>query len=138
MSDDPHAVAILGRLRDVPGLDVYPEASPTGPGVVPDNAEPPYVVAWINVRYDLGPSLAAASTRAVATVTTHSVGATDTAARVVAGRVRDALLDVTPQMSGRRAFPIRHDTGLPPRPDESTGRLVVDQVDVYRLETLPG
>ncbi|ATO14687.1 hypothetical protein CO540_13315 [Micromonospora sp. WMMA2032] len=135
MSDDPHAVAFLGRLRAVAGLRVFPDAD----GNTPTAATPlPYVVAWVSVRYDLGPTLDARSTRAVATATVHSVGANDTAARITAGRVRGVLLDVVPEMTGRRAFPIRHDDSPPARPDESTGRRVFDQIDLYRLESLPG
>lgn len=139
MSDDPHAVAILAALRAVPGLTVYPPANgQPGTEMVPAGAAPPYVVAYIQVTYDLGPTIDLRSTRAVARATCHSVGLTDTAARVVAGRVRAALLDLVPTIAGRRPWPIRYDDGRPPRNDTSTGRLVVDQVDVYRLESLPG
>lgn len=139
MSDDPHAVAILTALRAVPGLVVYPrENSEPGTEMVPAGAVPPYVVTWIQVRYDLGPTIDLRSTRAVIRATCHSVGLTVAAARVVAGRVRGALLDLVPTIAGRKCWPIRYDDGQPPRPDESTGRLVVDQVDIYRLESLPG
>lgn len=135
MSDDPHAVAFLSLLRAVPGLRVFPDADGAGPTAT---TALPYVVAWVSVRYDLGPTIDGRSSRGVATATVHSVGANDTAARVTAGRVRGALLDLVPAMPGRRPYPIRHDDGLPPRLDESTGRRVVDQVDLYRLESLPG
>lgn len=135
MSDDPHAAAFLSLLRDVDGLRVFPDEQ----GNTPTATTPlPYVVAWVSVRHDLGPTIDGRSSRGVATATIHSVGANDTAARITAGRVRGALLDVTPTMTGRRAYPIRHDDGPPARVDESTGRRVVDQVDVYRLESLPG
>lgn len=135
MSDDPHAVAFLSLLRAVPGLRVFPDAQ----GNTPDaQTALPYVVAWISVRYDLGATIDGRSSRGVATATVHSVGANDTAARVTAGKVRGALLDVAPAMAGRRAFPIRHDDAPPARPDESTGQRVFDQIDLYRLESLPG
>ena len=135
MSDDPHAVAFLSLLRAVPGLRVFPDAN----GNTPDAQTPlPYVVAWISVRYDLGPTIEARSSRGVATATVHSVGANDTAARITAGKVRGALLDVAPTMPGRKPYPIRHDDSPPARPDESTGRRVFDQIDLYRLESLPG
>lgn len=139
MSDDPHAVAILAALRAAPGLTVYPPAN-LAPGgeMVPAGAAPPYVVAYIQVSYALGPTIDLVSSRGVARVTCHSVGATDTAARVVAGKVRTALLDVVPVIEDRKCWPIRYDDGQPPRNDESTGRRVVDQIDIYRLETLPG
>lgn len=135
MSDDPHAVAFLSLLRGVSGLRVFPDADGVGPTAT---TALPYVVAWVSVRYELGPAIDGRSSRGVAMATVHSVGANDTAARVTAGRVRAALLDVVPSMVDRRAYPIRHDDGQPARVDESTGRRVVDQVDVYRLESLPG
>ena len=139
MSDDPHAVAILTALRDAPGLTVYPPPNlAPGAEMVPTGAAPPYLVAWIQVSYALGPTLDMTSSRAVVIATLHSVGATDTAARVVAGKGRAALLDVVLSIPGRRCWPVRYEDGQSPRPDESTGRLVVDQVDVYRLESLPG
>ncbi|SCL21706.1 hypothetical protein [Micromonospora inyonensis] len=135
MSDDPHATAFLSLLRAVPGLRVFPD----GEGGTPTATTAlPYVVAWISVRYDLGPTIEGRSSRGVATATVHSVGANDTAARITAGRVRVALLDVVPAMTGRRPYPIRQDASLPPDVDESTGRRVFDQIDQYRLESLPG
>lgn len=135
MSDDPHAVVFLSLLRAVPGLRVFPDANGATPTAT---TALPYVVAWISVRYDLGPTIEGRSSRGVATATVHSVGANDTAARVTAGKVRTALLDVVPEMAGRKPYPIRHDDSPPARPDESTGRRVFDQIDLYRLESLPG
>jgi hypothetical protein len=134
MSDDPHAVAFLTLLRAT-GMRVFPDVQGNTPTA---NTPLPYVVAWISIRYDLGPTIDGRSSRGVATATVHSVGANDTAARVTANRVRAALLDVVPDMLGRKAYPIRHDDAPPARPDESTGRRVFDQIDLYRLESLPG
>ena len=139
MSDEPHAVAILDLLRAVPDLVVYPpEDGADGTQIVPTGASPPYVVAYIQVSYVLGPTIALESSRAVVRITCHSVGQTDIAARVVAGLVRGALLDITPVIAGRKSYPVRYDDGQPPRPDESLGHLVISQVDIYRLESLPG
>ncbi|PWR08575.1 hypothetical protein DKT68_15270 [Micromonospora acroterricola] len=135
MSDDPHAVAFLSLLRAVPGLRVFPDEQGNTPTAT---TALPYVVTWVSVRYDLGPTIDLRSTRGVATATVHSVGLNDTSARITAGKVRDAYLDVVPAIAGRKAFPIRHDDSPPARPDESTGRRVYDQIDVYRLESLPG
>ncbi|XTZ17047.1 hypothetical protein ACQSSU_06620 [Micromonospora echinospora] len=134
MSDDPHAVAFLTLLRAT-GMRVFPDVQGNTPTAT---TALPYVVAWVSVRYDLGPTIDGWSSRGVATATVHSVGATDTAARVTANRVRAALLDVVPDMPDRKAYPIRHDDAPPARPDESTGRRVYDQIDLYRLESLPG
>lgn len=138
MSDQQaHADAVFALLRAVPTLTVYPE--PDGVTQVPDGAEPPYVSVWVSTRYDTGPTLDMTSSRAVTTITAHCVGANQAAARAVAQQVSRALLDVTPSIPGRMCWPIRQEPiDQPPRPDESTGRQVVDLVQQYRLETLPG
>lgn len=138
MSDQQaHAEAVLALLRAVPALTVYPE--PDSVTQVPDGAEPPYVSVWVSTRYDASPTLDAASSRAVTTITAHCVGANQIAARAVAQQVSRALLDVRPVIPGRTSYPIRQEPiDQPPRVDESTGVQVVDLVQQYRLETLPG
>ena len=138
MSDQQaHAEAVLALLRAVPTLTVYPE--PDSVTQVPDGATPPYVSVYVVTRYDLGPALDAASSRAVTTITAHCVGANQIAARAVAQQVARALLDVRPVIPGRTSYPIRQEPiDQPPRVDESTGVQVVDLVQQYRLETLPG
>ncbi|MFC4146612.1 hypothetical protein ACFO0M_10125 [Micromonospora mangrovi] len=134
-----HANAVLGLLRGVPDLPVYPPEEPDDTGqIVPDGAEPPYVAAQIRPGFALGPSIVAATTRAVFDITCHCVGGNDIAARAVAQQVVNALLDVVPTIAGRQSYPIRYLDSPPARPDESTGRLVVDQTYLFRLETLPG
>jgi hypothetical protein len=68
----------------------------------------------------------------------HCVGGSALAARAVAGRVRSALLNVTPVISGRACFPIRWLEGQPPSRDEATLVPVFDQVDVYGWTSIPG
>lgn len=137
MSIRAHADAWLALLRAVADLTVYPP--PDGAVQVPDGALPPYVSVYITTRFDLGPSLAMTSARAVSTLTAHCVGGNAIAARAVAQMVSGALLDVVPVIAGRTCWPIRQDpVDQPPRPDESTGRLVMDLVQQYRLQTDPG
>ncbi|MEU0081367.1 hypothetical protein ABZY58_25995 [Micromonospora tulbaghiae] len=134
-----HADAILGLLRAREDLTVYPPPEPEDTGqIVPDEADPPYVAVHIRPGFAMGPSIVLATTRAVFDITAHCVGGNDIAARAVAQQVVDALLDVVPVIAGRQCFPIRYLDSPPVRADESTGRLVVDQVYVFRLETLPG
>jgi hypothetical protein len=57
---------------------------------------------------------------------------------MVADRVRTPLLDVVPTVAGRRCWPIRREVGQPMKRDESTGALLQNKVDVYRLESVPG
>lgn len=109
-------------------------------GKVPNGTVPPYVLVYFA---DADPEQAGSaaltnrserhSTRAYV----HSVGGNATAARMVGDRVRTAWLDVTPTVAGRQCWPIRREDGQPENRDETTGTLVMDQVDVYRLESLP-
>jgi hypothetical protein len=67
----------------------------------------------------------------------HCVGANGVAARAVSGRVRSAVLNRRLSVVGRTCFPIRWREGSPPRRDEDTGPLVMDQVDVYGFTSVP-
>lgn len=67
----------------------------------------------------------------------HSVGGNPGAARSVATRVRNALLNVTPVVAGRSCFPIRWKEGQPTVRDETTGTPVFDLVDVYGFTSVP-
>lgn len=134
-----HADAILGLLRDVPDLTVYPTPESDSVTVVPAGAQPPYAAVHLSQGYTTGPSgTDFRSSRAIVRAYCHCVGGNAIAARAVAQMVTDALLDVTPDVPARVSFPIRFESDAPPRDDESTGVLVVDHTLVFRLETLPG
>lgn len=134
-----HADAVMGLLRAVSGLTVYPPAEPGDTGeIVPDGASPPYVAVHIRPGFGLADRVDEATTRGIFDITCHCVGGNDIAARAVAQRVVNALLDVVPVIPDRQSYPIRYVDSPPARPDESTGRLVVDQVYQFRLVTLPG
>jgi hypothetical protein len=135
-----HADALLALLRADENLTVYPPPEPEPGQVVPVGARPPYVS--VHVRVTVPPegvrSITGEADRVVARAYCHSVGANDAQARLVAGRVMAALLNVRPVIAGRSCWPIRHEaSGGEPARDESTGTAVVDQIDVYRLETTP-
>lgn len=63
----------------------------------------------------------------------HCVGGTAMAARAVAERARTALLDVRPAVPGLSCGLIRLEDSQPPRRDETTGALVMDAIQTYRL-----
>lgn len=136
-----HADAILALLRAAPGpaLTVYDGAVPLDP-VTGKSPPPPYVVVYFA---DSDPELTDSRSleempgRYVVWVYCHSVGGNGAAAREVADRVRAQLLAVTPSVAGRSCFPIRREDGQPPQRDESTGTVVMDKVDVYRLVSEP-
>lgn len=134
-----HADAYLGLLRATADLTVYPERDGEDSGQrVPAGAAPPYVVVDVAIETPAGASLDGLSDRVVARAYLHCVGETDIGCRAVAQMVRGALLDRRPVIAGRTVGLIRHDGNRPPVPDESTGSLVVEQTDIYRLETYPG
>lgn len=130
-----HADAVLGLLRAAPGnpLKVLDGAVPTG-------TAPPYVLVYFA---DSDPELAESrpltgrSDRYVLRAYCHSVGGNSEATRALGDRVRAALLDKAPTVAGRLCWPIRREDGQPPQRDESTGSLVMDRVDIYRLESGP-
>ncbi len=135
MTVQAHADALLGLLRADSVLKVQD-------GAVAKGTVPPYVVVYIALVTPDGQvvnsaPLTGASERVVMRAYCHSVGANGQAARAVAQRVRTALLDVVPTIAGRECWPIRHEDSQPPDRDETTGVLVMDQVDVYRLESVP-
>lgn len=140
-----HADAVLGLLRADPQLTVYPAASGqpgSADGVVPLGATPPYVAVHLHVERPLGDgsggeALDGLTSRAVCWIYLHCVGQDDIGARAVAQRAAALLLDKRPEITGRTAFPIRFDSGQPPRQDETTGSLVTELTDVYRLESVP-
>lgn len=125
-----HAAAVLARLAADPNLTVFD-------GAPPDLTVPPYVVVWVSVDTEGTNRLSVVTDRTSLRVTTHSVATTGKGARIVSNRVRAALLDVTLAVGGWRPWPIRHELGLPPQLDESTGRPWISVVDGWTFTTTP-
>lgn len=133
---DEHARAVIDLLD----ADNGPPALNVHDGKVPSGVDPkasPYVLVYFDSN-DPEWTKEASPWRFELTATCHSVGATAQAARMVADRVRTALLAVAPTVAGRTCFPIVRESGMPPQRDETTGSTVFDQVDIYRLTSLPG
>ena len=135
-----HANAVLALLRAAPGspaLTVYD-------GVVPKSPDTQYVVVYAYVGTPDGETapdkvpLTFNSDVIDLRIYCHCVGGDASAARAVSGRVRAALLNVTPTIVGRTCWPIRWREGQPPQRNEETLTVVMDQVDVYGLVTVPG
>lgn len=128
--DEAHAQVGLQLLRADTGLTVHD-------GSVPDNAQMPYVVIYTHIERMSGPANALDGASKTVTVRwyCHCVAENGIAARAVAMRVRAALLDQRPVIPGRSSDLIRQEQTLPPARDETTGRLVMDAVQVYRLTT---
>ncbi|TDB81645.1 DUF3168 domain-containing protein [Micromonospora fluostatini] len=128
-----HTAAVLALLQGAPGTTPLVALD----GHVPAGRVPPYVLVYFADNDPEDRSLEDRQDRYVLWVYCHNVGGNADAARAVATRVRSALLGVVPVVAGRDCWPIRREDGDPPDRDESTGVLVMDQVDVYRLESVP-
>lgn len=107
-------------------------------GVVPAGTSPPYALVYTTVnRPSEDPDNSADGLSRVwsAAWIVHSVGGNAAAARAVAQRVRTALLDVRPVVTGLSCNKIRMDPDSPPpQRDETTGVVVMDLVQTYRLK----
>jgi hypothetical protein len=129
MSLDAFADAALAALQADEGLTVFD-------GPAPDLQMPPYVVVYFSVDSEGSDRFTVESTDASLRLITHCVGANTKAARIVAGRVRALLLDTLLEVEGLKPFPVRHEYGLPPTADQSTGHLVVDAVDGWTAKAV--
>lgn len=128
--DKAHADAGLGLLIADAGLTVFD-------GKVPDpTPDPPYVIVYVIVEWPRD-GIGTALTSTQVTVTTsyycHCIAETAAGSRAVAMRVRAALLNARPVISGRNCGPIKQIEAAPPQRDETTGRLVMDSVGVYEF-----
>lgn len=113
-------------------------------GRVPEGQRPPYALLYFALRTPTGRdvpelvSLESTSDVVVASAYCHNVGGDPHGALAVAGRVRTALLGVTPSIAGRVCAPIEQVDAMPTDRDESTGEPIFDQVTVYEFLSLPG
>lgn len=137
MTVKEHADALLALARGPgPGspLTVLDAANP-------DNLPPPYVLVYLldeDPEFSDSRPAEGTSERFVLRGYFHLVGGNAEATRALGDKLRARLLDIAPAIEGRSCFPIRRESGSPPGRNESTGTLVMDRVDVYRLESVPG
>lgn len=137
--DKLHMDAGLGLLRADTGLTVYPDAEGNTPD--PHARADHYVRVYTAIeRSAEHPNSTLAGTSDTWTVRwyCHCVGPNEYSATAVAMRVRAALLDVRPVITGRSCGLIRQEAGNPPTRDEMSGATVEDAQVVYRLVTQPG
>lgn len=132
-----HADAGLD-LIEASGLTVYR-------GKLPPNVAtltPPWVlvysaVEWPDAATNEDAGLDHRSDTCVTTWYCYAAGTTDTSVLAVTGRVRAALLDVTPTIAGRVCNQIGQVSSEPPRPHEGTGTAVLTALSIYELKTRP-
>lgn len=135
--DKLHIDAGLDLLRADAALVVYPDTE----GNVDIEPSPPYVRVYSYIERppdDPANGLDGLSSAWTTRWYCHCIGANESSAAAVAMRVRAALLDVRPTITGRSCDLIKQEAANPPTPDSSTGPTVLDAVVVYRLMTLPG
>lgn len=139
MTAPAHANAVLGLLNAS-----VPATTGVYDGEVPDAPKKQYLLVYMYLMTPDGlaapdaVSLNFDSDVVDLWVYCHCVGEDAVAARAISAQARTALLNVTPVVTGRTCFPIRWREGQPPRRDEETGALVMDQVDVYAFRSVPG
>lgn len=134
-----HANAGLDLIRALtaPALTVYE-------GVLPPNVTalaPPWVLVYTAIEWpdaDENASIVHESSTCITTWYCYCSGTTDTSVLAVTGRVRAALLDVTPTVDGRTCGRISQVSSEPPRPHEGTGTSVLTALSIYELMTRPG
>lgn len=106
-------------------------------GNVPDGAALPYAVLWLNNGNALRSTLATVSDRRDVEFQVTSVGIDPEGARSVAERVRTAVLDRRPTVTGRRANPITQTVSEPLRVDRDVAPHRLYVVDAYAFSTVP-
>lgn len=121
----PTATAFLALLGTNTNLTVID-------GDVPVGQEPPYIVVYTAGGPDEGDNLGLRSNEATVRAYCHSVGETAAAARIIAGQAAATIVDQRLTVTGWSCGPIKRELSNPPERDESTGVVVMDQVDVYR------
>ncbi len=125
-------IALLQADLGPPALVVYDGVVPNGA-----SADGGYVLVYTTVSRpsDDPDNSADGRTRVwVARWICHCVGTSAGGVRGVAQRVRTALLDVRPTIAGLSPGLIRLEgDSQPPQRDETTGALVMDAVETYRL-----
>ena len=138
--DEAHARAALDPLEADGGLTVYEGVVPADP-TTGQAVPPPYVLVYTSVQWPSqgdGKTLDGRTGMCVTRWYCHCAGASDQAARAVAGRVRQLLLDRQPAIAGRSCGFIRQEASPPPSRDQTIGSLVQDIVSVYVLYTFAG
>lgn len=121
----PAAAAFLALLATNANLTVVD-------GDVAVGQEAPYVVVYVSGGPDEGDNLGLRSNEATVRAYVHSVGETAAAARIIAGQAASTIVDDRLTVAGWSCGPIKRELSNPPKRDESTGVVVMDQVDVYR------
>lgn len=135
MADD--AAAILALLTAQPQLAgrVYDGKVPvTAAGQPPGR---PYVVLYASAPHATVYNLTGVSGMTDAIHQTTVVGDEADSVRLIQAVVKSALLDVAPAITGRIAFPIRHDYSNPVRRDDDTQPPVMYATDGWQLYSVP-
>jgi hypothetical protein len=124
---------ILLLLRSLPSLTVHDAK-------VPDAAPLPYALTYFAMTTADGAEVTPLTldTQAVdLTLYLHNVAGNAAAARAVQWKTWTALVNARVTITGRKTWPVRQIDDAPATKDESTGKLIVDLTDVYRLRSIP-
>lgn len=130
-----HATAVLALLdadNTAPALTVFDSIVPN----LTDPALTPYVL----VRFsEAAPELNFTRVSYVYGLrfVCYCVAGTDAAVRTVVDRVKTAVQDVTPTVTGRKCYPIRWDDSAEMSPQERTGTVVSSMIVGFVLRSVP-
>lgn len=136
MTNVDAAAAVLALLAADTNITVYDSLVPVDQttGRPPPR---PYVVVHAPVGKSTVNNLTGNSGALEALIQTTSVGDTAESCRIVARRVKAALLDIRPVIVDRVSFPIRHEDSLPPRVDNQVQPPVLFAVDRWLTSSVP-
>jgi hypothetical protein len=134
---------VSAGVEEVLALLAVPFPGKAFDGKVPDTTALPYLLLYFTMTTPGGEvapdavDLTFNSDVILLNIYAHNVAGSAAAARNVQAKTRTALLNVRPVVAGRVCHPIRQIDDAPATKDESTGKLIFDLTDVYRLRSVP-
>ena len=135
MTNIDAAAAVLALLTADTGLKVFDGLVPVDSTGKPPSR--PYVVVFAPVGHSSVDDLAGRSRALQASIQTTCVGDSAESCRIVARRVKAALLDIRPVVVARVCYPIRHEDSQPPRADNDVQPPVMYCIDRWSTQSVP-
>lgn len=123
-------MAASHRLAAKALLDANPNLTPRD-GPAPKGTAPPYVVFYVYVPAEARNTINGPTDETTVTIITHSTAASALGVDIVSRNVRSALLDQTPVVDGYVCSRVEHSSGSPADWDDSTGVVVMAQIDQW-------
>lgn len=119
-----HREAVLAALNANSNLTVVDGPAPKG-------TAPPYVVTYVYIPTETRNKVNSGTNETTVSIVTHSTAANTQSVAIVARQVRSSLLDQVMAVTGYVCTRITHESGSPPDWDDSTGVVVMAQIDQW-------